>query len=58
MYSSKVSYSFFRFYSFFRDQADARRMKTKEARLRREQRIAQKKKEMLQAYRDEDKAKK
>ena len=43
---------------FPRDQADARRMKTKEARLRREQRIAQKKKELLQAYRDEDKAKK
>lgn len=33
-------------------------MKTKEARLRREQRIIQKKKEMLQAYRDEEKAKK
>ena len=35
------------FLSFFSDQAEARRKKVKEARLRREQRIAQKKEEML-----------
>lgn len=40
----------------FRDQADARRMKVKEARLRREERIRNKKKELLQSYREEDKA--
>ncbi|XP_065220175.1 large ribosomal subunit protein eL19 [Planococcus citri] len=39
-----------------KDQADARRMKVKEARRRREARILQKKKELLQSYRDEDKA--
>ncbi|KAK7571833.1 hypothetical protein V9T40_014305 [Parthenolecanium corni] len=39
-----------------KDQADARRTKVKEARLRREERIRNKKKELLQSYRDEDKA--
>ncbi|XKL61244.1 hypothetical protein PGB90_008301 [Kerria lacca] len=38
-----------------KDQADARRMKVKEAKRRREQRILQKKKELLQSYRDEEK---
>ena len=38
------------------DQADARRLKVKEARKRREERIALKKQELLQSYQREDEA--
>merc|ERR1712173_353287 len=38
------------------DQAEARRSKVKEARKRREDRVATKKQEMLQAYQDEEAA--
>lgn len=40
------------------DQAEARRTKVKEARKRREERIAQKKADLLKSYRDEDAQKK
>lgn len=42
----------------FSDQAEARRMKVKEARKRREERIMQKKQDLLQSYADEATAKK
>jgi len=40
------------------DQAEARRLKTKEARKRREDRISQKKAEMIQAFQKEEESKK
>lgn len=40
------------------DQAEARRTKVKEARKRREERIAQKKADLIKAYREEDALKK
>lgn len=42
----------------YSDQAEARRLKVKEARKRREERLLQKKQEVLQAYQKEDEAKK
>ena len=42
--------------SFFSDQAEARRQKVKEARKRREERIAIKRQEMLKAFAKEDEA--
>jgi large subunit ribosomal protein L19e len=39
---------------FFSDQAEARRTKVKEARKRREERIALKKQEMLKSFAKED----
>ena len=40
----------------YSDQAEARRQKVKEARKRREERITQKKEELLRAYEREDNA--
>ena len=40
------------------DQAEARRLKTKEARKRREDRISQKKAELIQAFQKEEEGKK
>lgn len=42
----------------FSDQAEARRSKTKEARKRREERLAAKKEELIKAFSKEDEAKK
>lgn len=41
------------YFTCYSDQAEARRMKVKEARKRREERILQKKQELLQSYQDE-----
>lgn len=43
-------------FSFHSDQAEARRNKVKEARKRREERIAAKKEELLQTFAREDEA--